>query len=438
MSHLPIDCLNEIIEYLDDDIVTLNSCILVDRFWCQVSMRILWRNVWNYSTSNFNTLIACLPKESKNILDKHKIIISTPISEPPTFNYATFCKILSVNRVHEKIMKIFNNQRSLSRYKVNKNTCIVVKEILNMFMNQTSLKSLTFIQLSNVNYNIYSGSKDYLKNLTELTCSSNISPKFFCQLSQICHNIQSLSIKPKDIISNGLADFISVQKNLKYFELYYNPEDFTNLQVLELLSDYDDNFKQFEKLQYIIFPQLRSLIIRHAFPRYQFLIKFLENNGKNLIELNLFDISCDSDNSLNLAISKFCSNLKKLSTGFRHNELETLRMVLNSCQYLESIKIWCGGGYLDENEALVTIVKYSRNIEELILHFQFDIHFELLPIELEKFFVSWKNRIPQKSLSLVIIADDYCRSLDKCVKNMKIIEKYTKLGVIKKFLKSCY
>ena len=44
---LPIDCLNEIIEYLEKDEISLGSCLLVDRLWCKVAVRILWRNVWN-------------------------------------------------------------------------------------------------------------------------------------------------------------------------------------------------------------------------------------------------------------------------------------------------------------------------------------------------------------------------------------------------------
>ncbi|PKY58347.1 hypothetical protein RhiirA4_480189 [Rhizophagus irregularis] len=477
MYRLPADCLNEIFKYLEDDKITLNSCILINRLWCQISIRILWRNVNDYSTSNFSTLIACLPSESKNILNKQKIIISTPTLEFPTFNYATFCKILSVNQVHEKIMELFKNQHSLSRYKIKKNTRIVVQEIFKMLMNQTSLKSLDYVQMSNVNYNVYPNSKDYFKNLSELICSSNLSPEFFCHLSQICHNIQSLTIKPKSSISNGLTDLISVQRNLKYFELYYYLEHldynekkliplliknlpdslpklklhmfnyislsliarFSNLQELELSSNYDEDvFQKFEYLQYVIFPQLRSFKIRYGFPRYEHLIKFLENNGKNLKELNLFDISCESDDSLNLAIAKYCSNLKKLSTGFKYNELETLKIVFNSCQYLESISIWCGSEYFDEKEALEAVLKYSQNIVELILYFQFDIQSKLLSKELETFLINWKNRIPQKSLSLVIVSDDGCRSLDKCNKNMKIIEKYIELGVIKKFSKLRY
>ena len=48
MPQLPVDCLNEIFEYLEDDKVTLQSCLLVNRFWCEISVRILRRNVWRF------------------------------------------------------------------------------------------------------------------------------------------------------------------------------------------------------------------------------------------------------------------------------------------------------------------------------------------------------------------------------------------------------
>src|ERR1043166_1857111 len=86
MSQLPADCLNEIFEYLENDAVTLRSCLLVNRLWCKVSVRILWRSIRNY-----NTLIACLLNDSKEL---NGIITSTLDSKPPMFNYASFCKIL--------------------------------------------------------------------------------------------------------------------------------------------------------------------------------------------------------------------------------------------------------------------------------------------------------------------------------------------------------
>ena len=112
MSHqLFADCLEEIFEYLEDDKVTLHSCILANRLCCETAVRILWRDIWKfkYSVSNehrpqvvsaiLNTLIACLPSESKELLHENEIFIATPTSKPLLFNYASFCKVLSINEI---------------------------------------------------------------------------------------------------------------------------------------------------------------------------------------------------------------------------------------------------------------------------------------------------------------------------------------------------
>src|SRR4051794_19307303 len=107
MFQLPIDCLNEIFEYLDNDDISLYSCLLVNRLWCEISVRILWRNIRNY-----RILIACLPKESKEILYENGILI--PTSKPPIFNYASFCKFLSVDQVNHKIKTLLKKRQLIS------------------------------------------------------------------------------------------------------------------------------------------------------------------------------------------------------------------------------------------------------------------------------------------------------------------------------------
>ncbi|PKC60750.1 hypothetical protein RhiirA1_467600 [Rhizophagus irregularis] len=143
-----------------------------------------------------------------------------------------------------------------------------------------------------------------------------------------------------------------------YSSVYCTPSlsfiaNFSNLQELKLSFDLEECFVDFEKLQY----------------------KFIGG------------IECCNDNSLNLAISKFCPMLRKLSTGIKNNELESLKIIFNSCKYLESIKIWCGGEFLSEKQALEMVVKYSQNINELILYHIFTVRFNLLPEELESFFL---------------------------------------------------
>ncbi|RIA98794.1 hypothetical protein C1645_812275 [Glomus cerebriforme] len=456
MIQLPTDCLNDILEYLEDDMTNLHSCLLVNNLWCNISVRIFWRNIWNYKISNYRTLITCLPNESKEILYNNGIIISNPTSKPPIFNYAAFCKILSIDKVSYELELLLNDKQINSQYSLSDNTFIVTEELIKLFFNQiVSLKKLHLrAYLDKI-----PKEKEFLKNLTELQCYSNYPFEFYYQFSQICHNISTLDIIAMEFISEGLTDLIFAQRNLKSFIIVQFRElkgltslmeklpntliklnihednfislssiiKFTNLQELRLYFYYYEYFIDFEKLQYAIFPNLQILKIQGACPRFKLLIKFLENNGKNLKECYIGDLYGDSDNSLNLAIAKFCPNIRRLSVGFKNNELETMKIVFNCCQYLESIKIWCGGDFMEEKEILETIVKYApKNFYEII---SFHLYY-CSTVELETFFISWMNRIPQKPLSFVIINDD---ANDESIENMELINKYIELGVIKEF-----
>src|ERR1044072_3264601 len=205
MPQLLADCLDEIFEYLDRG--NLRSCLLVNRLWCKISVRILWINIRNY-----NTLIACLPSESKEILSKNGIITSTLAA--PMFNYPSFCKVLIVNVVNNEIGKLFKNKQS-----------IVTREIFKLLMNQiSSLKNIVILLFIIPKFTSFPGANNCLKDLKELHCRSDIDSELLYQLSQICCNIQSLRISFDEVISNGLADLISSQQNLDCLNLLHCSE----------------------------------------------------------------------------------------------------------------------------------------------------------------------------------------------------------------------
>src|SRR5437764_15056282 len=116
MSQLPFDCLNEIFEYLENDKNILHSCLLVNRLWCKIAVRILWRDIWSFKypvdishrekvlLQIISTLIACLPNQSKDFLYKNGIITETSAyRNPPLFNYASFCKVLLIHEIDKMI-----------------------------------------------------------------------------------------------------------------------------------------------------------------------------------------------------------------------------------------------------------------------------------------------------------------------------------------------
>ncbi|CAB4387435.1 unnamed protein product [Rhizophagus irregularis] len=477
---LPTDCLNEIFEYLEDDKFTLHSCLLVNHLWCEISVRILWRNILNFKFhskrsfkvefSILSTLIACLPDESKKHLYDNKVFISTPTSKPLLFNYVSFCKALSIFGINRMIDNSLSSKDK---------SCLVANEIIKMFANQiSSLKKLTYHNycfdsynnnycISNITFPHFSGARDLL----ELCCNSNLSSDFFYQLSQICRNLQSISIDFNDnSVSNELKELISLQNNLKHLTLsafdgswadiipavskhsrtitklnFYGSNSnstfsfislFSNLQEL-IISFFDAvDFENFKKLQYVNFPKLQILKIPYERPKLEYIIKFLEINGKTLKKLYIGE----SDKDLGLSISKFCPNLKSLFIILKNDELDILKTVLINCQYLESIKIWYGKDYfidyLPEKEIFETIAKYSPNnfCELKIFNYANSV---ISSDDLESFFIRWEKRIPKKLLSLIIIVnegDNYYDNISS--KILEVIEKYEDLGTVKFLTKS--
>ena len=78
-----------------------------------------------------------------------------------------------------------------------------------------------------------------------------------------------------------------------------------------------------------------------------------------------------------------------------------------------------------KKEYFEILAKYSPNnfLELTLFSFSQSLHSK----DLEEFFINWKNRTSQKSLSFIIA---YYSLNDE---NMEVIEKYKKLGIIKKF-----
>src|SRR5438045_6032405 len=139
---------------------------------------------------------------------------------------------------------------------------------------------------------------------------------------------------------------------------------FLNLQEIEFSFVDEIGFEDFKELQYVTFPKLQVLKIPFRCSNFEYLMKFLEINGKDLKELYILE----SDKSLNLSIAKFCPNLRKLFTLFNYDDLDVLKTIFNSCHYLEGIVIWSEVGELSEKEILKAVANHSpKNFYELKL-----------------------------------------------------------------------
>jgi hypothetical protein len=219
-------------------------------------------------------------------------------------------------------------------------------------------------------------------------------------------------------------------------EFYNIPLSFiatlTNLQELKLtLLRFADHLDEFNEIQNINFQHLKVLKFSYVIPEVETLVKFLEINGKTLTELCFEEETYDS---LNLAIAKYCPNIQSVTTLFRAYELETLKIILNSCQDLKCIRIGCGGDLLEDKVFLDILAKYSPKYfcEAEIEYRWHDKPSKITPTDLEEFFTNWKNRVPQKSLSLTVEKRCNTISFVENVENIIVIEKYMKMGILKK------
>ncbi|EXX55220.1 uncharacterized protein OCT59_028734 [Rhizophagus irregularis] len=465
------DCLKDIFEYLYDDKNTLYSCLLVNHLCCEIAVRILWRDVRKFYDYNdtphipisiIYTLIACLPKESEEILHKNGINITIPIQKPPLFNYASFCKVISIYRINDMLKYTLEKQQSnISKDLQN----LILQEILKMLMNQiSSLKALKYnVYISHSeDIDVLSIAKIHLANLVELKCDSDICSEF---ISQISHNLQSLTIDFKPNISNRLLDLIFSQNNLKIVNLR-NFQDynyrifissltkqsliltkltlknckisipfiamFKNLQ--ELILNQKNGEYTFYQLQDAHFSQLKILKISiyDDDSDVDLLINFLEINGKNLTEFYIYHYH---NESINIALADFCPNLKILCTQIKENEEEIFKLILNNCKYLEIIEY--RSGFDDLFYFFEILANYSRKyFYGLILEYFAGSSIDAIYDDLEGFFINWQDRTSQRPLSLIISITDCVYNYSTRSKNdIKILVKeYMELGIkIQKF-----
>src|SRR6266498_2410489 len=97
------------------------------------------------------------------------------------------------------------------------------------------------------------------------------------------------------------------------------------------------------------------------------------------------------DESLCLLIIQFCPNLKEFYIIIEDDGLNILKIIFESCQYLESIKIMFDYRCQGMEGIFEAITKYSpKSFYELKLY-KMDLRY-LFPKDLESILISWKNQ----------------------------------------------
>ncbi|CAG8506990.1 2496_t:CDS:1 [Acaulospora morrowiae] len=242
-SGLPSDILTEIFENLEDENVTLFSCLLVKRSWCEAIVPILWRNplkdVYEKNKNELpimvqcgynqilcikknliyllRTLLLCLSNESKDLLSKSGYELSNDVLRRPRYDYASYCRYISTADISMLIWNGMNQKYACDPF-FNYMMFLVTQEIYKLFLE----KSTKIFQLSLMSgdHSLYyfPGAKSSLASLTVFKCNSYVSSTILYGLAQFCHNIEDIAVEFCDKDHDGVNSLIRVQKGLKYFQ----------------------------------------------------------------------------------------------------------------------------------------------------------------------------------------------------------------------------
>ena len=150
MSKLNRDILFLIFKELQEDKNSLNSCLLVNKTWCEIIIPILWKNPLMYLNAEkielqFNTIISHLSNETRRNLDSQGINLPI-VQQKPLLDYISFCKCLNLGKLKQGIFSIKNIEFS--------KLSIVANEILKLFINGNTKVTHLYIP-AEFNYQIH-------------------------------------------------------------------------------------------------------------------------------------------------------------------------------------------------------------------------------------------------------------------------------------------
>src|SRR4051794_7295243 len=387
-----------VIEKLHGDTSSLNSCLTVNKLFCETSVRILWKDPMasflnencdkrlEKAKSFFNTILLQLSAESRKLLTERGIN-DLPQQQKPSFDYVGFCKYIrhiyssdgkKDNDIYENVFGGYNeSQRDLLR-----------KEIYKLFIRKCS--ALKFVDITNIHYPLYEfpGAETSLSELNQLSCDDKHN-QLLVGMAQKCKSIEKLHINITSP-NYGLTKLIGGQQNLKaiiikdnvnesnsekqyetvgeaiikhvdnlvYLDLtienvitFYN-NLLTRLSNIQKLVLYDSRYRNVaihKQLKFSSYPKLQVLQIGISF---SVAVKIIHETAGSLKMIWMDKGNQESEEQIGQliqAISQRCQNLKFLKIYLKNENLDDFNQLLIQCKSLEGLYIYRGNIYADDD-----------------------------------------------------------------------------------------
>jgi hypothetical protein len=339
------ECHDIITYYLQDDLNTLYSCILVNRRFCRIFIPILWKNPFKFITKEnklleiFNTIIHCFELRDKQRLIHERLIKikDLPTTSKAYFKYHNFIKEFELNPI-QKGMRLWTTKYT-AKTRANgtpspnrvKNSVVILNQLIGklLFNEENQFDSINIFYTDllsgpNTLFNIcdFNNHKKSLIKVNKLTLSffhrnttsdllHYITNNILSLQNVLSPNIQHLQIsidttKNHSLFTFNLINFIKSQNNLKSLLIspFCKKGDFNSyfIPLFDALKNHSNSLT-FLKLKYFSISTNQLLSILKLLP--------------NLITLEfdlIFERGSDiniSHEILNLSTSLF-KNLKHL------------------------------------------------------------------------------------------------------------------------------
>ncbi|POG77015.1 uncharacterized protein OCT59_005933 [Rhizophagus irregularis] len=227
LGNLP-ELTEDIIQYFRDDISTLHSCILVNKFWCQITIPLLWKDPFSMKNpKNLHFIEIYLQKINEK--DKEQLnrcgINNNVFPSKTLFNYSYFIKLFIENEVKLKTFEI---------------------EIsYNYLMNKRNFNKIFRLILQNPKFisNIKNLKLHFDKEIVKYKFDYNFLKCFYHH----CNLISSLHIRFSEYesfrnnhitIENQLSQIINSQKNLEkiIFKLDNSTSTNNNISLYNIIE----------------------------------------------------------------------------------------------------------------------------------------------------------------------------------------------------------
>nr|CAG8508005.1 154_t:CDS:2 [Entrophospora candida]CAG8584634.1 1550_t:CDS:2 [Entrophospora candida] len=399
---LPVECVEGILQFLEDDIESLHSCVLVNRLWCRSGISLLWSQPFSFvgrrAHKIIDVYILFLTDEKKEVLTNigfNNIIDSDNNNDNENkktlFNYPKFFKRLDINGLRNSIRcwlinYYYDNLKHAKIYVAFiaelDDRLVTDREfeiVGNLFIDLTEYSSR--IEYAHIDFNglpvepidldefdslisLFLESQNSLKDLTIAILWSNSAASLV---------MQSLS---SDLLSNSLRYLKLHQLSQNsYHQLLSILHLLNNLETLQIIGFYEENIedlKEFsdddDKLKPI---NLKNLHYEGSGSEYDIFISLhpiIIMSSSNLKTLSTDFVTTE----LLETISKYCVKLTHLSISLIINEIpEILFSLFDSLKNLNHLSIYTNSADVPftSTENLST---FSRKIPKTLKYFGFD------------------------------------------------------------------